>query len=70
MRGTNYVPGSPGNPSPARDYLTTSYDPVSGYVAGVTDERGHPVRVSTPGDLSLFGDEAWKWLVLGPTLGE
>ena len=70
MRGTNYVPGSPGNPSPARDYMTTSYDPVSGYVAGVTDERGRPVRMTTPGDLSLFGDEAWKWLVLGPTLGE
>jgi phospholipid/cholesterol/gamma-HCH transport system substrate-binding protein len=70
MRGRNYVPGAPGNPSPARDYLTTSYDPATGYVAGVTDERGRPVRMSTPGDLSLFGDEAWKWMVVGPTLGE
>ena len=53
-----------------RDYLTTSYAPVTGYVAGVTDEQGRPVRMTTPGDLSLFGDESWKWMVLGPTLGE
>jgi phospholipid/cholesterol/gamma-HCH transport system substrate-binding protein len=65
MRGANHVPGTPGNPSPGRDY-TGSYDPRSGVVAGVTDAHGRPVRFVDPGDLSIMGDDAWKWLLVGP----
>lgn len=70
MRGTPHVPGTsgnPANPSPGRAY-TGSYDPRTGEVQGAVDAHGNPVRFVEPGDLSLLGDDSWKWLVVGPTV--
>jgi phospholipid/cholesterol/gamma-HCH transport system substrate-binding protein len=65
MRGADHVPGTPGNPSVGRTYSGT-YDPRTGVVGGVVDKDGKPVRVADPGDLSIMGDDSWKWLVVGP----
>ena len=65
QRGTPNVPGTPNNPSPARAY-SGSYDPASGLVAGVVDVDGNPVRFQPSGDLSILGDDSWKWLLVGP----
>jgi phospholipid/cholesterol/gamma-HCH transport system substrate-binding protein len=65
MRGSNYAPGSPGNPSPGRLYRT-SYDPTTGLVGGAVDRHGRPVRFVDQGNLSLLGGDAWKWLLAGP----
>jgi phospholipid/cholesterol/gamma-HCH transport system substrate-binding protein len=65
MRGANYSPDSSGNRSPGRLYRS-SYDPETGFVSGVVDRRGNPVRFVDPGNLSILGDDAWKWLLVGP----
>jgi phospholipid/cholesterol/gamma-HCH transport system substrate-binding protein len=65
MRGANYSPGTAGNPSPGRLYRST-YDPQSGNVEGAVDRRGNPVRFVDQGNLSILGDDAWKWLLVGP----
>lgn len=67
MRGTPHVPGTPGNPSPGRQYAGT-YDPVTGLVQGAVDEHGRRVRFVDPGNLSILGDDSWKWLLVGPTV--
>ena len=67
MRGNNYVPGTPANPSsPPRNY-SSEVDPTTGLLTGMVDARGKPVRMGQAGDLSLFGEESWKWLLVGPT---
>lgn len=68
MRGSNYVPGTRANPSPPRAYAG-SYDPATGLVYGAADRRGRPVRFTDPGDLSLLGEDSWKWLLVGPVTG-
>ena len=65
MRGSDRVPGASGNPSPGRVYRS-AYDPTSGTVAGAVDRRGRPVRFVDPGNLSILGGDAWKWLLVGP----
>ena len=67
MRGSNYAPGSPGNPSPGRLYRT-AYDPGTGIVEGAVDKRGRPVRFLDQGNLSMLGEDAWKWLLVGPVV--
>ncbi|QWF24402.1 MCE family protein [Nocardioides sp. LMS-CY] len=67
MRGSNYAPGSPGNPSPGRLYRT-AYDPGTGIVEGAVDKRGRPVRFLDQGNLSILGEDAWKWLLVGPVV--
>lgn len=72
MRGPKYSPGNPANPSTRRDYpgsYTGSYDPASGRADGVVDGAGNPVRFVPPGDLSILGDDSWKWLLVGPVSG-
>lgn len=72
MRGTNFSPGTPNNPSPRgsgsayRAAYRSSYDPRTGVVAGAVDSRGKPVRFADQGDLSILGGDAWKWLLVGP----
>lgn len=78
MRGTPNVPGTPRNPgnnSAAKTYSSSptsggavsgTYDPSTGLVDGVVDGRGDPVRFGTAGDLSVLGDDSWKWLLVGP----
>jgi phospholipid/cholesterol/gamma-HCH transport system substrate-binding protein len=65
MRGSNYVPGASGNPSPGRVYRS-AYDPTTGFVGGAVDRHGKPVRFVDPGNLSILGGDAWKWLLVGP----
>ncbi|MFB9311956.1 MCE family protein [Nocardioides plantarum] len=73
QRGTPHVPGTPGNPgnnSSAKQYadgaVSGTYDPSTGLVDGVVDEHGDPVRFGAAGDLSILGDDSWKWLLVGP----
>lgn len=68
MRGPKYSPGSPGNPSPPRSYVGT-YDPATGLTPSAVDANGNPVRFSEAGDLSILGDDSWKWLLVGPVAG-
>lgn len=68
MRGPKHVPGAQKTASPPRSY-GASYDPVSGLVYGAVDRNGDPVRFVDPGDLSILGDDAWKWLLMGPVSG-
>ncbi|MEJ7774678.1 MAG: MlaD family protein [Nocardioidaceae bacterium] len=65
MRGPKYSPGTPNNPAPARAYRG-SYDPSTGTVYGAVDRSGDPVRFVDPGNLSILGDDSWKWLLVGP----
>jgi len=65
MRGPKYVPPRRGNASPPRVY-SGAYDPVTGEVPGVRDEEGRQVLFRQPGNLSVLGGDAWKWLLLGP----
>ncbi|QIG42969.1 MCE family protein [Nocardioides anomalus] len=64
QRGTPYSPeGRYGNPGAA---YRSGYDPTSGIISGVVDQSGNPVRLGSTGNLSVLGDDAWKWLLVGP----
>lgn len=66
MRGPKMVPGArKGNASPPRVYSDV-YDPVTGRVPSVSDRYGNPVEVKQPGQLSVLGGDAWKWMLVGP----
>ncbi len=68
MRGGKYAPGSERSSSPGRAYRG-SYDPATGLVEGAVDAQGNPVRFLDPGNLSILGDDSWKWLLVGPVAG-
>jgi phospholipid/cholesterol/gamma-HCH transport system substrate-binding protein len=65
MRGPKYVPARRGNASAPRVYSGV-YDPVTGDVPGVRDDEGRQVAFRQPGNLSVLGGDAWKWLLVGP----
>jgi len=65
MRGPKYVPARRGNASTPRVYSGV-YDPVTGEVPGVRDDEGRQVQFRQPGNLSVLGGDAWKWLLVGP----
>lgn len=66
QRGTPYAPdGRYGNPGAA---YRGSYDPTSGIIDGVVDANGNPVRLGEQGNLSVLGDDSWKWLLVGPVV--
>jgi phospholipid/cholesterol/gamma-HCH transport system substrate-binding protein len=66
QRGTPYSPdGSRGTPGAA---YRGGYDPTSGVIDGVTDANGNPVRLGDQGNLSVLGDDSWKWLLVGPVV--
>ncbi|CAN5486890.1 MlaD family protein [soil metagenome] len=69
QRGTPNVPGTPNNPSPGRSY-TGSYDPTTGLVEGALAPHGRRVRFMPPEDLSILGDDSWKWLLVGPVASQ
>ena len=48
------------------ELLACSYDPLTGMLTGAVDENGNPVRYVDPGNLSIMGGDAWKWLLVGP----
>jgi phospholipid/cholesterol/gamma-HCH transport system substrate-binding protein len=59
MRGSNY------HPKPrSRSYRVAPYDPATGSVLGSDQE----VVVSGLGPANVYGGDAWKWMLLGPTL--
>jgi len=66
QRGTPYVPdGRYGDPGAA---YRGSYDATSGIIDGVVDANGNPVRLGEQGNLSVLGDDSWKWLLVGPVV--
>jgi phospholipid/cholesterol/gamma-HCH transport system substrate-binding protein len=66
QRGTPYSPdGRHGSPGAA---YRTGYDPASGIIDGVVDARGNPVHLGDQGNLSVLGDDAWQWLLVGPVV--
>ena len=34
----------------------------------MVDANGNPVRLGDQGNLSVLGDDAWKWLLVGPVV--
>ena len=66
QRGTPYSPdGSKGTPGAA---YRGGYDPTSGIIDGVVNANGNPVHLGDQGNLSVLGDDAWKWLLVGPVV--
>lgn len=65
QRGSKYSPGTPLNSNPARAAVG-SYDPLTGALSGAVDQYGNPVRYVDPGNLAIMGNDAWKWLLVGP----
>lgn len=64
QRGANYAPKA--QPLPKAKAWRGSYDTSSGRVYA---EDGTMLgRMSTPGDLGIFGEDSWKWLVMSPVL--
>jgi phospholipid/cholesterol/gamma-HCH transport system substrate-binding protein len=61
QRGSKYAPG-PRNPS--RLYRG-AFDPTSGF-GGAVNAAGDPVAIHSPENLSVMGDDSWKWLLVGP----
>lgn len=63
MRGTKYAPhfGSGG----ARNRVAP-YDPETGRVAGVRAGQGVTIG-GQGGEQALFGEDSWKWMLIGPT---
>ncbi len=66
MRGPKHAPGQEYNPGPNGALNRAAYDPTSGIVDGLVDGAGQQVRYQDPGTLSVLGDDAWKWLLVGP----
>lgn len=68
MRGPNTAPGPQrANASPPRVYSGLD-DLVNGRIPGLVDVNGNPVRFSRPGNLSVLGGDAWKWMLIDPVL--
>ena len=66
QRGTPYSPdGGQGSPGAA---YRGGYDPSTGVIDGVSDAAGNPVRLGEQGNLSVLGDDSWKWLLVGPVV--
>ena len=64
MRGTKYAPGSGTTGSTGRSYRVSPYDARTG-MADRGD--GQSVVMGDQGGLqSVFGDDAWKWMLIGP----
>ncbi len=63
MRGTKYAPefGSDGSRN-----RVAPYDPATGLVAG--SDRWQGVTIGDQGgQQALFGEDSWKWMLIGPT---
>ena len=56
-----------GTASPGAAYRG-GYDPTSGIIDGVVDANGNPVHLGDQGNLSVLGDDSWKWLLVGPVV--
>ena len=64
MRGAQHVPGPSGAEGPTGDTAAAAYDPASGMVR-LSD--GGSARIgSLGGEQRAFGEDSWKWLLIGP----
>jgi phospholipid/cholesterol/gamma-HCH transport system substrate-binding protein len=64
MRGYNYAPKSGNASASGRSYRVAPYDASTGRVDTGT---GQPLVVNAGGGLqSVFGDDGWKWMLMGP----
>jgi phospholipid/cholesterol/gamma-HCH transport system substrate-binding protein len=66
MRGGNYAP--PAQPLPPLRAWRGSYDPVSGRVYGANTRTASANRLADQGDLTYFGGDSWKWMVISPVM--
>lgn len=67
MRGANFAPGP--TPLPPERAWRGSYDPRTGQVYGARSGGDVTVaRLADQGDLSSFGGDSWKWLVISPVV--
>ena len=57
-----------GNGSPGRGLPRAATTPTSGIIDGVVDANGNPVHLGDQGNLSVLGDDSWKWLLVGPVV--
>jgi phospholipid/cholesterol/gamma-HCH transport system substrate-binding protein len=68
MRGYNYAPKSGAAGSPGHNYRVAPYDARTGRV---DTGDGQPLVVNAGGGLqSVFGDDGWKWMLMGPEAGQ
>lgn len=65
QRGSLYSPERNAANSSGRAYRTV-FDPATGAVRGASDARGNQVSVHSPQNLSILGNDSWKWLLTGP----
>ncbi|MDN5894181.1 MAG: MCE family protein [Nocardioides sp.] len=65
QRGSLYSPGRNAANSSGRAYRTV-FDPSTGEVDGASDAQGNRVSVHSPQNLSILGNDSWKWLLTGP----
>ncbi len=68
MRGYNYAPKSGSTASTGRAYRVSTYDARTG---AVDTGNGQSLVVGTGGGLhSVFGEDAWKWMLTGPVTAD
>ncbi len=68
MRGTKYAPSSGSASSNGRSYRVSPYDARTGEV---DTGDGPGLVVGTGGGLhTVFGDDAWKWMLTGPVTAD
>ena len=67
QRGPRYSPGANNSPGRRAEPLG-GYDPTTGIMDGVVDANGNPVHLGEQGNLSVLGDDSWKWLLVGPVV--
>ena len=48
------------------NYRSGTYDSETGESDSVVDQYGNPVRLHQPRNLSVLGDDSWKWMLVGP----
>jgi phospholipid/cholesterol/gamma-HCH transport system substrate-binding protein len=64
MRGAQHAPGPSGDDGSAGETTAAAYDPASGMVR-LSD--GESARIgSLGGEQRAFGEDSWKWLLIGP----
>jgi phospholipid/cholesterol/gamma-HCH transport system substrate-binding protein len=61
QRGSRYAP-APRNPG---ELYRGAFDPATGMGSAVNAD-GDPVAIHSPENLSVLGDDSWKWLLVGP----
>lgn len=64
QRGSDYAPGPRSAGAAGRGAALGSYDPETGLSDFLLD--GRPMKVHAPANLSVLGDDSWKWLLAGP----